>query len=200
MGVSAMKYVRVRLCLFSGLCLSLLSGDLLFAQEATTYTYDPLNRLSGSSISGGPNNGVHTATCFDNAGNRTQYQTGSSGLQSCPTPTPASEPAPPTPPTPPPAAPNAAGYSASGPCYAPTTVNVVQNDTDPGGNYPITLLSVLGTNNVNASVVNSTTVQLTGAIPETDTVVYVVGNSAGTTGVGTITYTTTGNPQTCATQ
>ena len=195
-----MKFSLVRLSVLSGLCSCLLGGNLVFAQETTTYTYDPLARLSGSSISGGPNNGVKTATCFDNAGNRSQYQTGSSGLQSCPTPTPASEPGPPTPPTPPPAPPNAAGYSTSGPCNSPVTINVVQNDTDPGSHYPITLISVIGTNNVEVSVVNSTTMQILGAIPETDTVVYVVANSAGTTAVGTVTYTTTGNPQTCATQ
>jgi hypothetical protein len=195
-----MKYVRVRICVLSGLCGCLLGGNLLFAQEATTYTYDPLGRLSGSAISGGSNNGVHTATCFDNAGNRSQYQTGSSGLQSCPTPTPASEPGPPTPSPTPPAAPNAAGYSASGPCNTSVTINVVQNDTDPGSHYPITLISVLGTNNVETSVASSTSITVRGAIPETDTFAYVVANSAGATAVGTVTYTTTGNPQTCATQ
>lgn len=191
---------RIRLCVLGGLCGCLIGGNVVFAQETTTYTYDPLGRLAGSSISGGPNNGVQTATCFDNAGNRSKYQTGSSGLQSCPTPTPSSEPGAPTPPTPPPAAPIAAGYASSGACYSPTTVNVVQNDTDPGNNYPITVISVIGTSNVEVSVVNSTSIKISGAVPQTDTVAYVVANSAGTTAVGTVTYTTTGNPQTCADQ
>lgn len=49
------------------------------AQEATTYSYDALGRLVSSSTSGGPNNGVATGTCFDAAGNRTQYVVGAAG-------------------------------------------------------------------------------------------------------------------------
>jgi hypothetical protein len=182
----------------SGLYSCLLGGNLAFAQEATTYTYDPLGRLSGSSISGGPNTGVQTATCFDNAGNRSRYQTGSSGLQSCPTPTPSSEPGAPTPSPTPPAAPNVVAYSGTGVCNAAVTFNIVQNDTDPGGFYPITVVSVGDAGSVTASVASSTSITVTGfrAIG-TQTIPYVVANSKGATAAGLFTYTTTGTASTC---
>lgn len=49
------------------------------AQEATTYSYDVLGRLVASTTSGGPNNGIVTGTCFDAAGNRTQYVVAGAG-------------------------------------------------------------------------------------------------------------------------
>ena len=50
------------------------------AQSATTYTYDALGRLTGSTVSGGPTNGTATTISLDNAGNRTNYKvTGASG-------------------------------------------------------------------------------------------------------------------------
>jgi hypothetical protein len=186
--------------LFCTIGVFLASAPSSFAGETITYNYDPLGRLIGSVTSGGPNTGINTATCFDNAGNRSQYQMVNGSPVACPAPTPASEPgAPPAPPQPP-APPNAVAYSVSGPCYTPTTLNVVQNDTDPGGLTPISVISVFGTNNVEVSVVSSTSVRLIGAIPETDTVVYLVQNSAGATASGIINYTTTGNPQQCANQ
>lgn len=68
------------------------------AQEATTYKYDPLGRLVNSANSGGPNDGVHTATCFDQAGNRVLYYVGTAAVPACtfvaPAPTPTPTPAP----------------------------------------------------------------------------------------------------------
>lgn len=49
------------------------------AQEVTSYQYDSLGRLVGSSISGGPNNGLSTKTCFDPSGNRRKYFIGPAG-------------------------------------------------------------------------------------------------------------------------
>ena len=49
------------------------------AQEATTYSYDVLGRLVASTTSGGPNSGIVTGTCFDPAGNRTQYVVAGAG-------------------------------------------------------------------------------------------------------------------------
>lgn len=43
------------------------------AQETVTYSYDALGRLVATSVSGGPNSGMSTATGFDEAGNRTSY-------------------------------------------------------------------------------------------------------------------------------
>jgi YD repeat-containing protein len=58
------------------------------AQETTTYSYDGLGRLQGSTIAGGTNNGRKTGTCFDAAGNRTRYDVATSAPATCPTPTP----------------------------------------------------------------------------------------------------------------
>lgn len=58
------------------------------AQETTSYSYDGLGRLKGSSISGGTNSGRTTGTCFDAAGNRTRYDVATSAPSACPTPTP----------------------------------------------------------------------------------------------------------------
>jgi YD repeat-containing protein len=58
------------------------------AQETTTYSYDGLGRLKGSTITGGSNAGRTTGTCFDAAGNRTRYDVATSAPAACPTPTP----------------------------------------------------------------------------------------------------------------
>lgn len=50
----------------------LLSPSLTHA-ETMSYTYDALGRLTATSASGGPANGVHTTLGFDPAGNRTGY-------------------------------------------------------------------------------------------------------------------------------
>lgn len=63
------------------------------AQETTTYSYDGLGRLKGSSITGGANAGRTTGTCFDAAGNRTRYDVATSIPGACPTPTPTPTPA-----------------------------------------------------------------------------------------------------------
>ncbi|THD38314.1 MAG: hypothetical protein E7773_00745 [Sphingomonas sp.] len=67
-------------------------GGAAAAQETTTYTYDALGRLTGSSISGGPNTSRVTGTCFDAAGNRTRYDVATSTPTPCPSPTPTPSP------------------------------------------------------------------------------------------------------------
>lgn len=57
------------------------------AQETTTYTYDALGRLNGSTISGGSNSNRGTSSCYDAAGNRTRYVVGAAGA-SCTAPPP----------------------------------------------------------------------------------------------------------------
>lgn len=75
--------------------LTLVGGAVgALAQETTTYSYDALGRLTGSTIVGGTNNGKLTGTCFDRAGNRVRYDTGSAAPAVCPTPTPTPAPAP----------------------------------------------------------------------------------------------------------
>lgn len=52
-----------------------------FAADTTTYSYDALGRLTASSVSGGPANGVNTGIALDPAGNRTSYSvTGATAL------------------------------------------------------------------------------------------------------------------------
>jgi YD repeat-containing protein len=58
------------------LCLLLLSSTAASA-ESITYSYDTVGRLTGTSRSGGPNNGLITGTSYDEAGNRTAHATGS---------------------------------------------------------------------------------------------------------------------------
>lgn len=58
------------------------------AAESITYTYDALGRLTGSSISGGPNDTRKTGTCFDRAGNRIRYDVSTTSPAACPSPPP----------------------------------------------------------------------------------------------------------------
>lgn len=83
-----------RLVLLSSVATAALIGSASMASETTTYTYDALGRLVSSARSGGPNNGVGMATCFDAAGNRTQYIVGTNGVPSCGTPAPTPTPTP----------------------------------------------------------------------------------------------------------
>lgn len=124
------------------------------AQETTTYQYDALGRLTGSSISGGPNSSIATVTCFDPAGNRTQYFTGTSGAPACGTPTPTPGPTP----TPTPNQSPTCTTLTIGPIpgYATSTINVTAamilgKSSDPdGGTLSVTspavpyTISVLG--------------------------------------------------------
>lgn len=74
-----------RRCLLRVGVLASVAGTLMVAstgahaQDATTYSYDALGRLVSATTSGGPNNGIARGTCFDAAGNRTQYVVGTSG-------------------------------------------------------------------------------------------------------------------------
>lgn len=53
------------------------------AAETTSYTYDGLGRLKTSAIAGGPNDTRRTNTCFDAAGNRTQYAVANGAPPAC---------------------------------------------------------------------------------------------------------------------
>lgn len=181
---------KKRLLLSSCGVAALLFSAMAGATETVTYTYDALGRLTNSAISGGTNNAIGAATCYDPAGNRTRYTVGS-GVAACGTPTPS-----PTP-TPTGSPPVAVADSFSGACNSATNHDVVANDYDPNGHTPLSLVSVAGTANVDASIVNGTTIQFIGYAPGTDTLSYVVKNSVGATATGTITYKTTGTQSTC---
>jgi hypothetical protein len=72
------------------------------------------------------------------------------------------------------------------------TVNVIANDTDPAGNYPLTLVSV-GTSNIGQAVVaDSATVYFSaGGSPGGANITYTVKNSLGATATGIISVTVT---------
>lgn len=61
---------------------ALLIAGMASAAETVTYGYDALGRLIVTTVSGGPNNNVGSATCFDRAGNRTRYTVGA-GVSTC---------------------------------------------------------------------------------------------------------------------
>ena len=71
----------LRACWMAGTAMGALAGisTSAHAQETTSYSYDALGRLASTSTSGGPNSGVVMGTCFDAAGNRTQYLVGAAG-------------------------------------------------------------------------------------------------------------------------
>jgi YD repeat-containing protein len=79
------KIVAARLFLATSSC-ALATAAL--ASESTTYTYDALGRLTGSTITGGPNNSRQTKTCFDHAGNRMRYDSTTGTPAACPPPPP----------------------------------------------------------------------------------------------------------------
>jgi hypothetical protein len=157
------------------------------AQETITYQYDALGRLISSQVSGGPNNNVTTTTSFDSAGNRTNYKvTGSTG--STPTPTP----------TPTPSGPvaNADSYTitANQACSA-YDLDVLANDQDPGGHYPLTITSVTSSDpffyNWWSSGMSYTGYGTVNGGVKTAT--YVIQNSIGQTATGQVTVTVQGS-------
>jgi hypothetical protein len=85
---------RKKIWLLSSATTVTLMGSAALAQETTTYSYDALGRLTGSEISGGPNDTRKTRTCFDAMGNRVRYDMTTSAPSTCPTPTPTPTPSP----------------------------------------------------------------------------------------------------------
>lgn len=76
-----MKWLRIATAL-SASALALMANG--WAAETQSYTYDELGRLKSVQYSGTVNNGQAHSTCFDPAGNRTQYRSDSGGaLAAC---------------------------------------------------------------------------------------------------------------------
>ena len=177
------------------------------ASETTTYSYDALGRLTATSSSGTVNNGVATSVGYDPAGNRSSYSMtdGSAPPPPPPSPPPPPPPSPPpppppSPPPPPPPPPSnqppvANTDSASIPKCGSVTKNVIANDTDPEGHYPLSLVGVSysgmrGT----ASVASSTSIYFeSNGVSGLAAVSYTVQDSLGATSTGTfnVTITTT---------
>lgn len=143
--------------------------------ETVTYSYDALGRLIVSAIANGPNNSRVMATCFDKAGNRARQVNTTGAAPSCPTST-----------NQPPVA-NADSVAVARCGYVEQNLTV--NDTDPEGNYPLTLVS---TNRTWVAVISASSVAIDGPMTAgTYPVSYVVKDSLGATSTGTLTVTVT---------
>jgi hypothetical protein len=79
---------RAKIWLAASVATAAILSCSALAQETTSYSYDGLGRLKGSTITGGTNNGRATGACFDAAGNRMRYDVATSAPAACPTPTP----------------------------------------------------------------------------------------------------------------
>ena len=162
------------------------------AQETTTYGYDPLGRLGTSAVSGGPNTGFTSASCFDAASNRTQLNSAFSTSTCTPTPGPA-----PTPSTN--HAPVATSDFLSLGCNTGTGYNVLTNDSDPDADA-LTLTSAGSNGSMYVSVASSSGYLSVGAGPNAGTFTgsYVVTDSHGATTIGTISVSVShGGPGGC---
>lgn len=112
------------------------------ATESVTYTYDALGRLVVAQSAGTVNDDQAHSLCFDPAGNRTKYYSDdATGIASCaPTPAPMPTPSPPASSSnTPPVAVQDSGYVNF--INQPTLFNLVANDTDADGDYPLVLTS-----------------------------------------------------------
>jgi YD repeat-containing protein len=152
------------------------------AAETVTYSYDAQGRLVQSVISGTVNNGQTSTTTFDAANNRTNYSVSVSGS----TPPPPSNQPPVT----------VADSLSNIPKCVIRSKNVTANDSDPEGNVPLTVISVVSSNPSlgSASVANASTVQYESGISGgSDTVTYTVQDSLGAMSTGTLTVTVVNN-------
>lgn len=163
-----------------------LIAPLEAAADTITYSYDAKGRLRTSSVSGGPNNGTNTAICYDAADNRRQYVTVVGGAAACvstpaPTPTPT-----PTPTNQPPVA--GTDWTQVQMCGSGQQIAVLDNDSDPDGNTPLTVVSVSGASLGAAFVVGGLRIsyQPHGFPSGTDSFTYQVRDSLGATATGTV--------------
>lgn len=156
-------------------------------QEVTSYTYDALGRLAGSSIAGGPNSSVQTKTCFDPSGNRLRYEVATSAPSACAAPTPTPTPGPtPTPNQ----APIAVADSEVVDCFSTVFVNVLANDSDPDGHVPLVMVSIVKTNSGNsAASVSGNLVQIVagGTSKKLTSFTYTMRDALGATATATLT-------------
>ncbi|MEQ7874294.1 Calx-beta domain-containing protein [Sphingomonas sp. ASV193] len=84
-------------------------------------------------------------------------------------------------------------------CNTTAILNVTNNDTDPGGHLPLTVISVTGGYGGTASVYSASSLLIDAdSTPSTSTVTYTVKNSLNATSTGTVTITTTGNLKVCS--
>lgn len=84
-------------------------------------------------------------------------------------------------------------------CKATATVNVTANDSDPEGNTPLTVTSVVvNSGDAHAAVYSASTIQVTGAMgKETATATYTVKDSLNASSTGTLTIKSIGSFAQC---
>jgi hypothetical protein len=174
------------------------------ASETIAYQYDALGRLVSVTSAGSVNNGQTTALSYDPAGNRSAYLvTGVGGTAPPPPPPPSPPPPSPPPSSPPPPPPPPANQppvanldTASVARCGVVTKNVVLNDTDPEGNYPLSVLSVSYSGTRGSAYVDSSTsiVFESNGTSGSASIAYVVKDSLGATATGNfnVTVLTTG--------
>lgn len=178
---------------------ALAGGASALASETQTYAYDDLGRLTGVAYTGTVNAGNKHSMCYDPADNRTRYRSDPAGAPAqCPTPAPMPTPTPepiPTPtPTPPPAPndpPVANTDSVSVKVCMTALKDLVANDTDPDGDYPLTLVSV-GTSTIAdvGLVGDGRSVSVTGyGTPTSGSVSYTIMDSRGRSATGFLNIT-----------
>jgi len=161
----------------SSVTLAALSAPVA-ASETQAYTYDALGRLVAVQYSGSVNNGQAHSLCYDPAGNRKQYKSSSAGaLASCgSSPTPTSN-------NPPVTQADALYIMGEG---VSATQDVVSNDTDPDGDYPLVLDAISDPSGY-AHIASSTEIGWSGSPAGFYSVSYTVKDSRGATATGTLT-------------
>lgn len=173
------------------------------AQQSTeNYKYDVLGRLVAVETAGGQNDEEVHSLCYDAAGNRVEFKATSDGTEAaCVSQGTAGggsgggggeDPPPPPPPgNNPPATQN---DSVFGNCYASTIVNLTANDTDPEGNYPLSLVSIMKTNSGGGSadlwITPSSVEVFFGGAYDLTTFEYTVADSLGATSTGQLSTST----------
>ncbi len=179
MGVS-------RLLVSTGMATVVVAGMASAQSSTESYTYDALGRLIDAKTVGGQNGNEVHSICYDPSGNRTRYRSSSNGSSAnCPTGAPTPAPSPTPTPTPPPTGNNppvTKNDSVSGECYTSVTVNLTANDSDPEGNYPLTLTAVSSSRAVIVSA-SSVRVQF-GPLRDSVAVTYTVKDSLGSASTG----------------
>lgn len=166
------------------------------ANEVQTYTYDDLGRLVAVGYSGDVNNNQKHSMCYDSTDNRTRYRSDPQNTAAvCPAPVAVPTP-PPAPPPPPPPAPNAPPVanadSVSVKKCENKTIASTANDTDPDGDYPLTVTAVGTTSLAEVSILNGSTISVTGyGTLGTTSVTYTIQDSRGASASGTLSITVT---------
>lgn len=169
------------------------------AQTSTeSYTYDSLGRLVLANTSGGSNNAEAHSICYDQSGNRTQYDSKSDGssaicmdlgaAMSAASRTATTEgavsdllPVLPARPL------TTQKDFVSGACLKKLTVNLTANDFDQDSEYPLTLTAISrsGGGNATAVLVSPSSVSVTfAASGDTTDFVYTVANAVGVATTG----------------